>query len=126
MAAPVQTQHHDVYPAIDPQGALQGSCSGKLVCILGASQGCGQAMAVSYAQAGAAELFLTARSTTSLEDTIKAVSETSSSTKIHTYALDLKQPAASEVLETILKVGPLDLVTCDQDFPWKSVSIGLL
>ena len=106
MSAPVHTQHHDVYPAIDPQGALQGSCSGKRVCILGASQGCGQAMAVSYAQAGAAELFLTARSTSSLADTLKAVNEASSSTNVRTYALNLQQPAASEVLQTILKVQP--------------------
>ena len=105
MAQPVKTQHHDKYPAIDPQGALKGSCSGKLVCILGASQGCGQAMAVSYAQAGAAQLFLTARAVASLDDTKQLVQAANSSTQVHAYSLDLKQPdLTQDTMQRVLQV----------------------
>lgn len=105
MAQPVKTLHHDKYPAIDPQGALKGSCSGKLVCILGASQGCGQAMAVSYAQAGASQLFLTARAVASLDDTKQAVQAANSSTQVHAYSLDLKQPdLTQDTMQRLLQV----------------------
>ena len=105
MTQPVKTLHQDKYPAIDPEGALKESCSGKLICILGASQGCGQAMAVSYAQAGAAQLFLTARAVASLEETKEAVQAANSTIQVHVYSLDLKQPdLTQETMQTILKV----------------------
>lgn len=105
MTEPVKTLHSDKYPAIDPEGALKESCFGKLICILGVSQGCGQAMAVSYAQAGAAQLFLTARAVASLEETKEAVQAANSTIQVHVYSLDLKQPdLTQETMQTILKV----------------------
>ena len=105
MSQPVQTNHHEVYPEINPQGVLKGSCSGKLVCVLGASKGCGQAMAVSYAQAGAAQLFLTARAVESLADTKQAVGSASSNTQVHAHSMDLKKPGqVQEVMRKILQV----------------------
>ena len=105
MSNPVATDHHEVYPAIDPRGNLKSTCSGKRICILGAAKGCGQAMAVSYAQAGAAQLFLTARSVVSLEDTKQAVAFANSCTHVLEYSLDLKNAVqAEQILQKILQV----------------------
>ncbi len=72
---------------------------------MGAAKGCGQAMAVSYAQAGAAQLFLTARSVVSLEDTKQAVAFANSCTHVLEYSLDLKNAVQAErILQKILQV----------------------
>jgi hypothetical protein len=34
--------HHDVYPAIDPKGKLQGTAEGKVVVLTGAGKGIGE------------------------------------------------------------------------------------
>lgn len=67
------TLRHDRYPAIDPAGALKNSAAGKAVFITGASQGIGQATSVAFALAGAAGVFLTARSERGLEETKRLV-----------------------------------------------------
>ena len=63
------TARHDVYPAIDPKGALAGSADSKVVFIAGASRGIGQATAVAFATAGARAVYLTARSEAALKET---------------------------------------------------------
>ncbi|TFY61774.1 hypothetical protein EVJ58_g4301 [Rhodofomes roseus] len=59
--------HHDVYPAIDPRGALKDSCQGKSVLVTGAGRGIGKATAIAFALAGASNIVLTARSQSELE-----------------------------------------------------------
>lgn len=62
-------------------------------------------MAVSYAQAGAAELFLTARAVPSLEDTTQAVHVANSSTQVRAYSLDLmQQDQTQKIMQMILQV----------------------
>ena len=53
-----ETVHSDTYAAISP---LRANLSGKAVFITGASRGLGQAIAISYAQAGASQIALGAR-----------------------------------------------------------------
>lgn len=53
-----KTQHHNSYPFIDPTKA---NMTGKHVLITGASGGCGKAMALSYARAGASSIAILAR-----------------------------------------------------------------
>ena len=53
--------HHDLYAAIDPTKELKDACKGRTVLVTGGSKGCGQAIAIAYAQAGAASIHLTAR-----------------------------------------------------------------
>ena len=67
------TLRHERYPAIDPTAALKNSAAGKVVFITGASQGIGQATSVAFALAGAAGVFLTARSERGLEETKRMV-----------------------------------------------------
>jgi NADPH:quinone reductase-like Zn-dependent oxidoreductase len=67
------TTHHTPYSAIDPAAALKDSASGKVVFVTGASQGIGQATAVAFARAGAAAVYITARSAQSLEKTKRTV-----------------------------------------------------
>jgi NAD(P)-dependent dehydrogenase (short-subunit alcohol dehydrogenase family) len=65
--------HHALYPAIDPETALKGSASGKVVFLSGASKGIGQATAVAFARAGARAVYITARSALDLEETRRKV-----------------------------------------------------
>jgi hypothetical protein len=62
------TTHRALYPAIDPATALKGSASGKVVFLSGASRGIGQATAAAFARAGAAGVYITARSASSISD----------------------------------------------------------
>ncbi|KAL0934790.1 short chain dehydrogenase reductase [Colletotrichum truncatum] len=52
--------HHDTYPGIDPVTA--SDCTGKAVLITGASKGLGRAIAIGYAEAGASQIAVAARS----------------------------------------------------------------
>ncbi|KAH7041520.1 uncharacterized protein B0I36DRAFT_234433 [Microdochium trichocladiopsis] len=52
-------KHGRPYPAIDP---LQADLSGKTVVITGASKGCGREAAIAFAQSGASNIVITARS----------------------------------------------------------------
>src|ERR1700735_5076235 len=67
------TVRHAPYPAIDPGGALNGTAAGKVVCGTAASQGIGQATCVAFARAGAAVVYLAARSERGLEETARDV-----------------------------------------------------
>lgn len=64
------TVHSDTYAAISPSTA---NLTGKTVFISGASKGIGRSIAISYAQAGASNIVIGARSSlSSVEDAIKA------------------------------------------------------
>ena len=75
------------------------------VLITGASSGCGQAMAVGFAHAGASDLFLTARKKENLEQTESQVAEVAPQARVHSYALDIQNEAQVDtVVPDILQV----------------------
>ena len=92
----IKNQRHDVYPAIDTQGALKDSLKGKKVVISGASQGIGRALSIAFAQAGAAKLALGARSQESLKETARLVKEAAPAVDVYTYYLDVTKPEKVE------------------------------
>src|ERR1700688_4040032 len=109
----IQTQflnlkaHHSQYPAIDPKTALNGSASGKIIYIAGASQGIGQATAVAFAQAGAAAIYITARSEKALEETKTRVREANPETQCEYRVCDVtdESQVKSAVNDCAVKFG---------------------
>ena len=92
----VKDLRHDTYPFVDPKKL---NLSGKYVFITGASKGIGRALAIAYAQAGAAGIAIGARSDlTSLE---KEVDQAASATgrqapKVIKMSLDVTDLASAE------------------------------
>ena len=118
----------DVHPSIDcsPSGRLHGclpqgfkvlpgtlsSVNTRLgrkhavlqVLITGASQGCGQAMAVAFAQAGASDVFVTARSAGNLRETEALIAKLGTRARVHSHALDVQsQQQVDEVVPQVLQ-----------------------
>jgi NAD(P)-dependent dehydrogenase (short-subunit alcohol dehydrogenase family) len=117
--------HHDVYPAIDPKAALQGSAKDKVVFITGASRGIGQATAVAFAQAGASAVYLTARSRDALAHTQALVGKANSETKCSLSVCDVTGPAAVEaaVADCVATYGGIDVADANAGFlgPWTKI-----
>jgi NAD(P)-dependent dehydrogenase (short-subunit alcohol dehydrogenase family) len=83
------TVHHELYPAIDPAAALRNSAAGKVVFLTGASQGIGQATSVAFARAGAAGVYIIARSERGLEETKIKVLEANPDSQCEYSACDV-------------------------------------
>lgn len=120
------TAHHDRYPSIDPKGALSGSANGKVVFIAGASRGIGQATAVAFAEAGAAAVYVTARSEAALKETCDLITKANSKTKT-AYSIcdvtDANQVAAS-VEDCVAQFGGIDIADANAGFlgPWVKIA----
>ncbi|KAL7905386.1 putative oxidoreductase ucpA [Trichoderma velutinum] len=83
------TYHRDVYDAIDPESPRL-SQAGKVIVITGASSGIGkEAMALSFAKAGAKALYLISRSQDGLDKTRELVLSINSNVKVFTKALSI-------------------------------------
>ena len=127
----IQTQfldikaHHTQYPAIDPKTALQGSAAGKVIFITGASQGIGQATAVAFAQAGAAAIYLTARSEKALQETKSQVSEANPETPCEYRVCDVtdESQVKAPVNDCAAKFGGIDVVDSNVGYleEWKKI-----
>jgi NAD(P)-dependent dehydrogenase (short-subunit alcohol dehydrogenase family) len=119
------SSHHGVYPAIDPQDALRGSAHDKVVFISGASRGIGQATAVAFAQAGARALFLTARTTSALEETRALVRAANAATQCHIAECDVTDAAAvaAAVADCVARFGGIDAADANAGFlgPWVKI-----
>jgi NAD(P)-dependent dehydrogenase (short-subunit alcohol dehydrogenase family) len=120
------TAHHDRYESIDPKGTLNGSATGKVVFIAGASRGIGQATAVAFAEAGAAAVYVTARSEASLKETCALIAKANLETKT-AYSLcdvtDADQVAAS-VADCVAQFGSIDIADANAGFlgPWVKIA----
>ena len=119
------TARHDVYPAIDPQGALAGSAAGKVVFIAGASRGIGQATAVAFARAGARAVYLIARSEAALHETQALVRRANPQTQCAYSVCDVTVAAAVEtaVADCIAQFGAIDAADANAGFlgPWVKI-----
>ncbi|KAK9808312.1 hypothetical protein WJX73_000053 [Symbiochloris irregularis] len=98
-----ENKYHDVYPAIDPAGKLQGATKDFHVAITGASRGCGRCMAVAFAKAGASKLFLFGRDQKSLAETARVTGNAGHECKIFTYSLDLSKDNVDEPFQKMLQ-----------------------
>jgi NAD(P)-dependent dehydrogenase (short-subunit alcohol dehydrogenase family) len=121
------TSHHDLYPAIDPQGALKNSAKDKVVFISGASRGIGQATAVAFAQAGAKAVYLTARSKAALDETQALVAKANPETQCSVSVCDVTDAAAVEaaVADCVAIYGGIDVADANAGFlgPWVKIGV---
>jgi NAD(P)-dependent dehydrogenase (short-subunit alcohol dehydrogenase family) len=127
----IQTQflnlkvHHSQYPAIDPQTALKGSASGKIIYIAGASQGIGQATAVAFAQAGAKAIYVTARSEEALQETKTQVNKANPETRCEYMVCDVtdEEQVKASIMECVAKFGGIDVVDSNAGYlnHWKKI-----
>jgi NAD(P)-dependent dehydrogenase (short-subunit alcohol dehydrogenase family) len=119
------TAHHDVYPAIDPKGALAGSAAGKVIFVSGASRGIGQATAVAFAQAGARAVYLIARSATALAETKAQVLAANPATQCATMVCDvtIADQVKAAVADCLARFGAIDVADANAGYlgPWTKI-----
>lgn len=115
---PTFTLHTSPYPAIDPQTTLKGSAAGKVVFLAGASQGIGQATAIAFAQAGAAAIYLTARSLQALEETRALVLNANPATRCAFSRCDVTENAQVQaaVEDCVTQFGGIDVADCNAGY----------
>jgi NAD(P)-dependent dehydrogenase (short-subunit alcohol dehydrogenase family) len=120
------TAHHGVYPAIDTAMALKSSASGKIVFLSGASQGIGQATAVAFARAGAAVVYLTARSARGLEETKNNVLQANPDAKCEYSLCDVtnEQQVKAAIADCVKKFGGIDIADANAGYLDKWSKIG--
>lgn len=120
------TEHHELYPAIDPAAALKDSAAGKVVLVTGASQGIGQATSVAFARAGAAGVYITARSERGLEATKTKVLEANPDTKCEYSVCDVteERQVQAAVERCVGMFGGLDVAHANAGILNKFVKIG--
>ncbi|MDQ2089775.1 SDR family oxidoreductase [Marimonas arenosa] len=119
------TAHHARYDAIDPASALKGSAAGKVVFIAGASRGIGQATAVAFAEAGAAAVYLTARSEDALKETQALVERANPDTRCAHAVCDVTGAAQVEaaVRDCVAQFGGIDVADANAGYlgPWTKI-----
>lgn len=119
------TTHHDRYPLIDPKSMLSGSAEGKVIFIAGASRGIGQATAIAFAQAGAAAVYLTARSEANLQETCTLITKANPATKTAYSVCDvtLADQVAASVADCVAQFGGIDVADANAGFlgPWVKI-----
>lgn len=120
------TTHHAPYPAIDPGSALKGSASGKVVFLSGASHGIGQATAVAFAQAGAAAIYIAARSAEALGETRNKVLSANAATRCEYAICDVTdgQQVKAAIQDCMTKFGSIDVADANAGYLDKWSKIG--
>jgi Dehydrogenases with different specificities (related to short-chain alcohol dehydrogenases) len=120
------TERHATYPSIDPRAALNGSAVGKVVFLSGASQGIGQATAVAFAQAGAAAVYVTARSEKALEETKAKVLGANPETKCEYCLCDVtdERQVKRAIADCAARFGSIDVADANAGYLDKWTKIG--
>jgi NAD(P)-dependent dehydrogenase (short-subunit alcohol dehydrogenase family) len=118
--------HHALYPAIDPGTTLKGSASGKVVFLSGASRGIGQATALAFAQAGAAAIYVAARSAKALEETKSKVLGANPDTKCEYCLCDVtdERQVKRAIADCVAKFGSIDVADANAGYLDKWSKIG--
>ncbi|MBV7266116.1 SDR family oxidoreductase [Erythrobacter ani] len=121
------TAHHAVTNAIDPQGALAGSATGKVLFITGASQGIGRATAAAFAAAGAKSIYATARSEQGLQEAREVVKEANPNTDYAYMSIDVTDAmqVSAAVDDCVAKFGGVDVADANAGAlgPWKKLAV---
>lgn len=81
-------KHHDVYPYIALDGPLSNAAKGHSVLIFGGGSGIGRAIAIAFAEAGAANIILTGRRQAPLDEVKDSVKKTNPNTNAIAIAAD--------------------------------------
>ncbi len=119
-------EHHAPYSDIDPETTLKGSASGKTVFLAGASRGIGQATAVAFARAGAAAIYLTARSKKALEETKAQITEANGKTECACMVCDVTDAGQvqSAVEDCVTRFGGMDAADANAGYlgPWPKIA----
>jgi NAD(P)-dependent dehydrogenase (short-subunit alcohol dehydrogenase family) len=112
------TARHALYPAIDPTGILQGTASGKVAFLSGASQGIGRATAIALAKADAAAVYITAQSVKSLEETRTSILESNRRTKCDYCLCDVRdgQQVKAAIADCVEKFGQIDIADANAGY----------
>ncbi len=105
------TEHHDLYPAIDPAGMLKRSAEGKVIFISGASQGIGKAATIAFARAGAKAVYIVARSEDALQTLKTDIMANNPSTQCEFMVCDVMDAKQVEcaVQDCVARFGGLDV-----------------
>ncbi|MCJ1485116.1 hypothetical protein MMC06_005289 [Schaereria dolodes] len=105
------TWHTTTYPAISPTKPSI-SAANKTVFITGGSRGIGSAIAASFVIAGASNIVLLGRSLSMLQGVKEKLENTSSKSRIHTFAADITNKAAIDQAFTTVHeiIGPIDIL----------------
>ena len=120
------TNHHSRYSDIDPETTLKGSASGKTVFIAGASRGIGQATAIAFAQAGAAAVYITARSEEALEETRAKIIQANPETQCAYSVCDVTDAdqVKAAIDDCVAKFGGIDVADTNAGVLNKWLKIG--
>lgn len=118
--------HHAQYPDIDPGTALKGSASGKTIFISGASRGIGQATAIAFARAGAAAIYITARSEQELQESGKKITGANPETRCAYMVCDVTDAVQvkAAVDDCVARFGCIDVADANAGYLDKWGKIG--
>ena len=95
------TTYHDAPPELDPTKVrLPNPC---VVCITGGGRGLGEAYAVAFAQAGASDVILSARSVNELETVASKLRNISKNVRVSTVSCDVTSEADVENLANVIR-----------------------
>ncbi len=120
------TTHHELYSSIDPTADLKGSARGKVVFLAGASQGIGRTTAQAFARAGAAAIYLTARSEHGLAETKGSVLAANPDTRCEYRLCDvtIEHEVKAAIADCVEKFGAIDVADANAGYLDKWSKIG--
>jgi NAD(P)-dependent dehydrogenase (short-subunit alcohol dehydrogenase family) len=110
------TRHSKPSPTIDPSNVHLPSPF--IVCIIGASRGIGEGVALSYAKAGASGIVLAARSAGQLQNVAQNIATINSSIETRTFNCDITSSSSVESLAKSVEkeFGRLDVLVINSGF----------
>jgi NAD(P)-dependent dehydrogenase (short-subunit alcohol dehydrogenase family) len=105
----IEAKRHDVYPFIDPTGNLSDAAAGRNVLVVGAGSGIGKAIALAFAQTGAAHVIITGRREKNLDEVKESIEKAHPQTKVLAIAADASQTASVDDLFAKIKDAGIEL-----------------